>query len=102
MPSQMAMGTPSRVQPCVGQPVQSLGALDGNQEQNWCDLYFVDVIVNGRSVQALVDTGASHYFLPTKLAAEIGLRAQPCEASVKVVNSKAKAATEVASNGSEA
>ena len=46
----------------------------------------------------LVDIGASHNFLHIGLAAEIGLRAQPCEASVKVVNSKEKATTGVTSN----
>ena len=49
-------------------------------------------------MQMLVDTGASHKFLRMALAAEVGLRAQPCEASVKVVNSKATAATRVSSN----
>lgn len=67
MPSQAVMETLSRMQPYVGQLVQRLGALASNQGRNQCDLCFVDAIVNERSFQSLVDTGASHNFLQLKL-----------------------------------
>jgi predicted aspartyl protease len=37
-------------------------------------LCFVDMIINDRTVQALVDTGASHNFLKAELAKELGLK----------------------------
>ena len=98
LPLQEATKVPIRLQPCIGHPLQSLGAMTGEQNPNRCELCFVEVILNGRLVQALVDTGASHNFVRTGLATEVGLRVQPCEASVKAVNSKATAATGVASN----
>lgn len=45
-----------------------------------------------------MDTCSSHNFLWMGLAVEIGIRAQPCEISVKDVNSKVKAVTGVAFN----
>ena len=34
----------------------------------------INMIINGRAVQALVDTGASHNFLWTELDRELGLK----------------------------
>jgi hypothetical protein len=45
---------------------------------------YVDLIINGRTIQALVDSGASHNFLWKELASELGLRVGPCVLSIKV------------------
>jgi predicted aspartyl protease len=58
---------------------------------------FVDLVINEIILQSLVDTGASHNFLKTKVAKELGLRFSPCGVVVKVVKSKAKASIGVAS-----
>eukprot|EP00253_Pinus_taeda_P035450 PITA_35450 len=43
-------------------------------EKSWMNsLGFVDLMVWGKTIQALVDTGATHNFMTTRLANEIGL-----------------------------
>jgi hypothetical protein len=58
----------------------------------------VDLVINGRTMQALVDSGASHNFLKTEVVKELGLRVSPCGAVVKEVNSKEKETTGVSSS----
>jgi len=53
-------------------------------------LGFLDVIVHGKAVQALVDTGATHNFMTPQLARTVGLTILPSNMEVKAVNSKAK------------
>ena len=55
-------------------------------------LGFVDLMVRGKITQALVDTGATHNFMTTRLAREVGLTILPSNMEVKAVNSKAKVA----------
>jgi hypothetical protein len=68
--------------------LQQIGSLVGNQGWNIHQLYFVDLIINGRVVHALVDSGVSHNFLRTELASELELRVGLCRASIKALNSK--------------
>lgn len=55
-------------------------------------LGFVDLMVHGKTIQALADTGATHNFMTTWLAKEVGLMIFPSNVEVKVVNSRAKVA----------
>lgn len=55
------------------------------------------LIINGRSMQALVESGALHNFLSKELACEAGLRAYPYSSSVKDVNSSTKEVARTAS-----
>ena len=72
-----------------------LGAMKGCQDTH--ALSFVEVLVNGRKVRALVDTGASHNFVKQEIADAIGLKKTSCGVKVKAVNSQPKAAIGIAS-----
>jgi hypothetical protein len=60
-------------------------------------LCFLGLVINRRTMQALVDSGVLHNFLKAEVAKEMGIRVSPCRATVKAVNSKEKAATSVSS-----
>ena len=72
-----------------------LGAMRGRLDTS--ALSFVEVLVNGRKVRALVDTGASHNFVKLEVADAIRLKKTSCDVKVKAVNSQAKAAAGIAS-----
>eukprot|EP00253_Pinus_taeda_P008914 PITA_08914 len=60
-------------------------------EKSWMNsLGFVDLVVHGKTTQALMDTRATHHFMMTRLARAVGLSILPSNMEVKVVNSKAK------------
>jgi hypothetical protein len=86
-----------RENPFLEESLQWIGALVRNQGKNINQLCYVDLIINGRTIHALVDFSASHNFLKKELASELRLRVGLCGASVKVVNSKAKETIGVAS-----
>jgi predicted aspartyl protease len=52
-----------------------ISALDG-QGKSMHQLCFIDMIINGREVQALVDTGASHNFLQASWLRSLGSKSQ--------------------------
>ena len=54
---------------------------------------FVDLMVHGKTIQALVDTRATHNFMTTRLAKEVGLMIFPSNMEGKAVNSRAKVAS---------
>ena len=56
------------------------------------NLGFLDLVVHGKTIQALVDMGAMHNFMTTRLAKEVGLQIFPSDVEVKAVNSRAKVA----------
>lgn len=60
-------------------------------------LCFVDMIINGRAVQTLVDTGALRNFLWEQLAKDLVVKITASKKEVKVVNSKEKKETIFAS-----
>ena len=53
-------------------------------------LGFLDLDILGKKVQALMDTGATHNFMTTNVAKEVGLQLLPTEVEVKAVNSRTK------------
>eukprot|EP00253_Pinus_taeda_P020036 PITA_20036 len=60
-------------------------------EKAWMNsLWFVDLVVHGKTTQVLVDTRATHNFMTTRLARAVGLTILPSNMEVKAVNSKAK------------
>jgi len=62
-------------------------------EKSWMNsLGFVDLMVRGKTIQALVDTGATHSFMMTRLGKEVRLMILPSNVEVKVVNSRANVA----------
>jgi len=72
--------------------------MKGNQTRSYNQLSFVDVIINERCIQALVDTGASNNFIKKEVARDVGLRSLTCGASFKTVNSKVEAVVGTAKN----
>jgi predicted aspartyl protease len=58
----------------------------------------MDLVMSRRIVQALVDLGASHNFLKTEVAKELGLRVSSCGVVVKASKSMEKATTGVSSS----
>ncbi len=56
-------------------------------------LGFVDLMVRGKTIPAIVDTGATHNFMMTWLEREVGLTILPSNMEVKAVNSRAKVAS---------
>jgi hypothetical protein len=54
--------------------IRALGVLGGKLGSQDHQLSFVDLVINGRIMQALVDSGASHNFLKIEVAKELGLR----------------------------
>ena len=70
-----------------------IGEADADKvmEKSWMNSQgFVDLMVHGKTIQALVDTGATHNFMMTRLAKEAGLTITPSNMEVKAVNSRAK------------
>jgi len=59
-------------------------------EKSWMNsLSFVDLMVHGKTIQVLVDMGATHKFMMT---IEVGLMIFPSNVEVKAVKSRAKVA----------
>ena len=60
-------------------------------EKSWINsLGFMDLVVHGKTIQALVDMVAPHNFMMTWLVREVGLMIVPLNVEVKAVNSRAK------------
>lgn len=60
-------------------------------EKSWMNsLGFMDLMVHGKTIQVVVDWGATHNFMMTRLAKEVGLMIFPLDVEVKVVNFRAK------------
>ena len=53
-------------------------------------LMYVKVIINGHSVMAMVDTGATNSFVAEKNIKVLGLELQPSTSQIKAVNSDAQ------------
>ena len=61
-------------------------------------LTFVEILVNGVQVKAMVDSGATHNFVATRESARLGLNLEEDTSLIKVVNSKAQKIQGVAKN----
>ena len=71
--------------------LQCLGALNRQQSElvkKW--LMYVSANVNGQSVRALLDTGATHNFVSVNEAKQLGLEATKEGGTMKAMNSSAK------------
>ena len=53
-------------------------------------LQFVEAIIRGSKVRALVDTGATHNFVSVNEAAKLGVKTTKGSGTIKAVNSPAK------------
>lgn len=76
---------PSRVN-----PLQVLGALHAEKSNNHKGLMYVSVLINGKKVMAMVDTGATHNFVADREVQRLGLDLSPQASHIKAVNSEAK------------
>lgn len=56
-------------------------------------LYFIDVIINGMKVKGLIDMGALHNFLWTKLSMKLGIKVDKGSSSMNVMNYRLKEIT---------
>ncbi|KAK5785550.1 hypothetical protein PVK06_040146 [Gossypium arboreum] len=70
--------------------------LGGVEEKSSNGLIFVDIIVAGRRLNALVDTGASDLFMSKEMAKELGLKIEEDSGRIKTVNSESIPITGVA------
>ncbi|XP_073057363.1 uncharacterized protein [Primulina eburnea] len=76
---------PSRVN-----PLQFLGALHTDKSSSHKGLMYVGVLINGKKVMAMVDTGATHNFVADRELQRLGLDLTPHASHIKAVNSEAK------------
>ncbi|KAG8474454.1 hypothetical protein CXB51_034098 [Gossypium anomalum] len=68
---------------------EGLRASQGGVEEKASNgLMFVDIIVAGRGLNALVDTGASDLFMSEEMAKELGLKIEKDSGRIKTVNSE--------------
>ena len=75
--------TPPRVN-----PLQLLNVINGETPMQK-SLMDVHAVVNGVQVKALVDSGATQYFVATREATRLGLKLEEDTSRIKAVNSKA-------------
>jgi hypothetical protein len=54
------------------------------------NLMYVEIGINGKDVNAMLDSGATHTFVANRLVKELGLRLSDSHTSMKAVNSKAQ------------
>ena len=78
--------------PTVG-VLQVLGAMledkpTASQEQDYKRLCYVLAELNDRSMQAMLDSGATQNFMKESVARELGLQLEPVQTSFKAVNSE--------------
>ncbi|KAL9408761.1 hypothetical protein AB3S75_047194 [Citrus x aurantiifolia] len=83
--------------PTAEEPQHNLGSLQRlstlvsqSPEPTRKGLMFVSVLINGRTVRALLDTGATHNFISEEEAKCLGLKVTQHGGTVKAVNSPAK------------
>ncbi|KAL8143493.1 LOW QUALITY PROTEIN: hypothetical protein V2J09_016525 [Rumex salicifolius] len=70
--------------------LQLLGAVQKEAGQTQRGLMFMEIRIVGRSVDALIDTGATHNFMRPDLAKNLGLKLAKGTESIKMVNSEAQ------------
>lgn len=76
---------PSRIN-----PLQLLGTLRTVKGNSPLPLLYVHAVVNGREIDAMVDTGATHNFVSELAIARLGLSVVKHTSRVKAINSKAQ------------
>ncbi|PPS00208.1 hypothetical protein GOBAR_AA20454 [Gossypium barbadense] len=81
----------------VEQDTENLNAILGGVKDKASNrLMFVDIIVAGKGLSALVDTGASDLFMFEGMARELGLKIEKDLGQIKMVNSKSVSISNVA------
>ncbi|XP_034674441.1 uncharacterized protein LOC117905666 [Vitis riparia] len=78
-------------------PLQLLNVINGETPVQK-SLMHVHAVVNGVSVKALVDNGATHNFVATREATRLGLKLEEDTSRIKAVNSKAQKIQGIAKN----
>lgn len=71
-------------------PLQLLGALRSLKGKSSHSLLYVDLTLNGRAMQGIVDTRATHNFINEGIATRLGFKAGEHSSLVKVINSQAR------------
>lgn len=72
-------------------PLQLLGTRRAVKGSPSHSLLYVPLTLNGREVQAMVDTGATHNFIREATIARFGLSVGAHTSRVKAINSQAQA-----------
>lgn len=70
--------------------LQLLGALRSIKANSSTSLLYVDLTLNGRAIQGMVDTGAMYSFINEWIGTQLGLRASEHASRVKAINSQAR------------
>ena len=78
-------------------PLQLLNVIRG-QSTNSKALMFVETLVNGVQVKAMMDSGATHNFVATRESERLGLKLKEDTIQIKAVNSKAQKIQGIAKN----
>ena len=78
-------------------PLQLLNMINGEIPVHK-SLMHVHAMVNGVPVKALVDSGATHNFVPTREATRLGLKLEKDTSRIKAVNRKTQKIQGVAKN----
>lgn len=77
-------------EPLRAAPLQLLGALSAEKRSSETGLIYVDVELEGKTVVALVDSGATHSFLSDRIAKQFELQVRYLDTRVKPVNSRSQ------------
>ena len=82
--------------PMRANPLQLLNAI--RAEATHRGLMYVELLIGGQKIVALVDSGATHNFISTRETAKLGLKLAKDESKLKVVNSQAQETHGLAKN----
>jgi len=74
----------------VDKDLARIDALRKGKSGTTDNLMYVKIGINGKDVNAMLDSGATHTFVADRLVKELGLRLSDSHTSMKAVNSKAQ------------
>jgi hypothetical protein len=74
----------------VGKDLAKIDALRKGKSGAMDNLMYVKIGINGKDVNAMLDSGATHTFVADRLVKELGLRLSDNHTSMKALNSKAQ------------
>ncbi|KAK0573094.1 hypothetical protein LWI29_002912 [Acer saccharum] len=70
-------------------PLQLLNTIGVERQQSYKGLMYVNIEVNGRAIQAMLDTGATNNFVAQREVDRLGLNLLESTSRIKTVNSRA-------------